>query len=184
MTPSTQCKERSEHYVITGHNSIWWVMQRHLWTVQQILWCLAWCKGLSITSRLIRAASHSQITAYDIMLRHPGEKCILHAFWKGNNAWETKAEIACLHCRSVMFKTELQESIVIKRLHFSSVCKCLQNNIRSLLIPSLDVRVIRFNHIFFYPTSFTQLPWCIIFVCYKYSISKVYKCLCHFPPPK
>ena len=37
MTPSTRSKERSGQDDSLGHNSIWWVMQRPLWTVQYIL---------------------------------------------------------------------------------------------------------------------------------------------------
>ena len=76
--PSTQCSEGSEHYVITGQNSIWCVMPGHLWTFQFILWYLAWCNGQSMTSRLIRAANQSLKTVCDIMLGHPGKKCIIH----------------------------------------------------------------------------------------------------------
>ena len=41
MTSFTQCRQMSEHDVIAQHNSIWWIMERHLWTVQSILWYLA-----------------------------------------------------------------------------------------------------------------------------------------------
>ena len=42
MTLSSQSKERSEHDVNSGHNSIGWVMQRTLWTIQYILRYLSW----------------------------------------------------------------------------------------------------------------------------------------------
>ena len=59
MTPSTQYRERSEHYVITGHNSIWWVLQRHLWTVRKSSKCCgAWH---DVTARALHHAwSESQ----------------------------------------------------------------------------------------------------------------------------
>ena len=50
---------------------------------------LAWCtcrpNAQTMTSRLVRTANQCLRMECDIMLRLPGEKNILHTFWKDNN---------------------------------------------------------------------------------------------------
>ena len=61
MSPPTQSKGSS------GHNIIWWVMQRPLWTILSILWNLAWCNGHIMTSGFVKAANQSLRMVY---IRH------------------------------------------------------------------------------------------------------------------